>query len=1355
MKDQPDIELPLLSDDSQDGESLAQSPPLPSHFIDFLRPNPDPIRFRPIENWRSYVFFYDALPLARLINKSPNNIDKKSLPLPYTDYNIERKVFLLDQAWQAQSNKETRSIIKAIAVAFKKEFIISFILLMLTCTGHLVTNMMLGYIIDKITEHNIKESIVFEEILPIVLNFSVLYFLTQFCETWVGHFDFIIGAEIRLTLTGFIYKKINSISANSLQEISSGKIINIISNDLNDVDFGYGYVFPTLISPYNILLACYVMWGFFQSYTFISIICLTFFLLFAIKMSNQSEAPRIEKNALTDERVRSTNEIIECIRLIKQYAWEIPFMKAVQTFRLGEVAALLKIGKIEANGRTITESSVYLCTLLTCVIYVAFGGVLTPGKVYTSMMVLNFLKFWAILFFHFGRMFFINLRVITQRIHEILNTNDVLTIEETLKKSSKKDSILKSSTESDPNFIEFKNYTAYATPTTQKPQLQNLNLKIPTRFLTTVIGKIGSGKSSLLLAFLKEMGKTTGELKYKGSVAYVEQEPVIFPGTIRENILFGKSFKPEYYKSVIRACGWERDFAQMPSKDETIVGERGVTLSGGQKARISLARALYADCDIYLLDDPLSAVDSRVAKHLFNLAIKEILKEKTVILVTHHLSYAAESDRVVVMKDGGVEAEGTFKELQNQKIDLMELFKAQEKKNDDLQAQSEANVELERRKSTMNSSAGDDRKMSLRSREGDYPPEEEEREEKAEDSVRVTWETYKGYLKASENYTLLWITLAVYLASQLFIFGFTRFIGHWATLQNEAAEENELDEFLNGPYIVISILLMLGIMLTYYLKILFTIKFLTETNSKLHQRILSRLLHAVVSFFDLTPSGQILNRFSGDIGTLDKQNWIVIFDLLDGFMYSAFFLGYLCYVNYTIIPPALLIIYFLYRVKQYFTKPTIELKRVDLVSRSPLSSEINSTMNGLLTIRVYKQGGRFLKNFINLIYDNARAFYYNARATRTFMVTLKLFLYILTVSGILLFVFLGYYGGLDSGIFGLALLYLLEIANKSVWTIRQTLFLDLNMQSAQRVLEYCNLPQEPSLHKEPKDTQVKAQSQGKWPNKGEIEFKKVTLRYNNKDNPALRGVSFQIPAGTKVGIVGRTGAGKSSIIQALFRMVEIDAESESFIKIDGVDIRDVGLEFLRKNLAIIPQTPAVFRGTIKKNLDPFEIYSNEEIWKVLESIDMKKIVEGFEKKLETDMSNVSSLFSAGQKQLICLARSMLRKSKVVILDEATANVDIETDKLIQNRLEENFRDATVLTIAHRLRNIAGYDRILTINNGTVVEYENPYKLLVNQIGDKEITNVEGHFAKMVLNSGEKIAREIFDIAYQKFYNIKR
>jgi len=363
---------------------------------------------------------------------------------------------------------------------------------------------------------------------------------------------------------------------------------------------------------------------------------------------------------------------------------------------------------------------------------------------------------------------------------------------------------------------------------------------------------------------------------------------------------------------------------------------------------------------------------------------------------------------------------------------------------------------------------------------------------------------------------------------------------------------------------------------------------------------------------------------------------------------------------------------------------------------------------------------------------------------------LKLFLYVLTVSGILLFIMLGYYGDLDAGIFGLALLYLLEIANKSVWTIRQTLFLDLNMQSAQRVMEYCNIPQEPSAHKEPKDTQVRIKCRGKWPDKGEIEFKKVTLRYNMTDNPALRNVSFHIPAGTKVGIVGRTGAGKSSIIQALFRMVEIDEVYESFIKIDGVDIRDLGLEFLRKNLAIIPQSPAVFRGTIKKNLDPFETYHNEEMWEVLESIGMKELVEGFEKKLETDMSNVSSLFSTGQKQLICLARSMLRHSKVVILDEATANIDIETDKLIQTRLEENFKHATVLTIAHRLRNIAGYDRVLTINNGTVVEYDNPYRLLVSDIGDQEITNVEGYFARMVLNSGEKTAKEIFEIAYKKF-----
>lgn len=307
------------------------------------------------------------------------------------------------------------------------------------------------------------------------------------------------------------------------------------------------------------------------------------------------------------------------------------------------------------------------------------------------------------------------------------------------------------------------------------------------------------------------------------------------------------------------------------------------------------------------------------------------------------------------------------------------------------------------------------------------------------------------------------------------------------------------------------------------------------------------------------------------------------------------------------------------------------------------------------------------------------------------------------------------------------------------------------MQSSQRILTYTQLPEEAPESKPGMDEHVERQFKGKWPHRGEITFRNVFLRYNPDQDYVLNGLDFAIKAGMKVGCVGRTGAGKSSLIQALFRMVEIENKSESYIKIDGVNIQEIGLELLRKNLSIIPQTAAIFTGNIRRNLDPFGEFSDARIWEVLDEVKLKSYVERLEKQLDTDMTISSTIFSAGQKQLVCLARALLRRGKIVILDEATANVDIETDNFIQEKIMETFKDATVLTVAHRLITIAHYDRILVMEQGRVAEFDAPYALLVRNIGDKYISNTDSLFAKMVLSSGELMSKRIFAIASKKYF----
>jgi len=950
-------------------------------------------------------------------------------------------------------------------------------------------------------------------------------------------------------------------------------------------------------------------------------------------------------------------------------------------------------------------------------------------------------------------MYYVSVRLICTRLEDVLQVKQVPQLRNIIEPI---DQILGSrdSVENKPAVV-FNNFTGYWSQQVNRPCLKNINLKIEEGELVTVIGKIGSGKTSLLMSFLKELPLYAGELSLTGSISYVEQEPIIFSGSIRDNILFGKEFDQAFYLKTVRACNLHEDFKQFEYEDQTIVGERGVTLSGGQKARLSLARAFYARSDIYLLDDPLSAVDSRVGKIIFDKGIKGLLAGRTVVLVTHHLNYAKESDKVVVLEDGEISAQGTFGSLLSKKVDLLKIFAEEdEESKDEEKKKAESNKKRELH-SPMRFSGKMSSDFQARRASGYFEEKDALNEDKQtlqEDECTVTTkQTYLKYIKESQNYWLGLCTLGCYLVSNLFILGFTKYIGFWAQVQTENAYHNR-NGVDNEYYMRLCGVFVLGIILFTFAKVTLTLKFLFGTNSNLHQKMLRKLSRTFVAFFDSTPIGNMLNRFSNDLGVLDNDNWYVVYDVIDQCIAVGLFVTYLIIIQPAILIPCSIVLLALLKVKTFFAKPTVELRRMDLMAKSPIYSEISSTLNGLLAIRVYNQGARFIDQFMDLIYTSVKAYQAYIRNNRLFSMTLQIFLHILVVSLITMFIFIASGSQMEVSLFGLVVYYLISVINEVAWIIRQTIFLDINMQSAQRIQEYCEISEEAPAEIPQVDNKLRSVNRnGKWPASGVVSFKDVYMRYPNTENCVLNGLNFTANAGMKVGIIGRTGAGKSSIIQALFRIVEIEERIGSCIEVDGVDTKSVGLELLRGGLSILPQTPVIFSGTIRKNLDPFDETEEDDLWDALEKVHLKQYVESLEKGIETDMSMSNAVFSVGQKQLICLARAMLRKSKIVVLDEATANVDFATDNLIQEKINEIFKDCVVLTIAHRLSTIAHYDKILVLDKGKMMEYDHPYRLLVKKEGDTRITNEEGEFTKMVLRNGDKVAREIFNRAYTAYY----
>ena len=1344
MRDRNEIEMPLLgpkgydrkNDVKIDVRSEKESKGLhKSHFIEYLDPSSDNGKYAAKPPFLQWLTFTDMLPYVKRMNLMFKTFEIENMPNPDLNFNVESKLVKLDYYWTLEQEKPEPKFYRALYKTFLKEVLSAIFLVFIDSTTKIFYSIYMGNIVSIITSKGFGEAVQTEDLVSSATFLTFMIVLSIFAKNWAFFTMQSNVGRAKLAISGLLYKKIHSTSITSLHEIKLGKVINLIGNDLNDMQ-GLMQVPNMVINPYMVGLAMYMMWGYFGAACLLGLAAVIGVIILQINLSNQTEVPRRENKKTIDERVKLTHEIIEAIRLIKMYAWEKLFQKKIEKLREYEHKTFTKMAHIDAIGRNFSSMSVYLNILLLCMVYTAFGGILSPEKIYASMMILMFLS-TSLVSSHQGRMGLVNFKMIIGRVEEVLTIKDILSYEDTQTRHDYDGySKLKP--------VVMKNFTGYWNHTSQKPCLSDISITCKPGELTTIIGKIGSGKSSLLLSFLKELPKTEGKIEFNGRIAYVEQDPIIFSGTFKENILFGRDYDEALYKQVLKDCKLDADLQEFPFGDLTRIGERGVNLSGGQKARVSLARALYSQSDIFLLDDPFSALDGTVAREIFDGLSRETLRnQKVTILVTHHINFAKESDHVILMSDGKVEAQGTFAELEQLNLNLLTVFKFEDERKDSNENENESETK-QKKKSVKEVNV--DKALSKKAEKG-------QREESAE----VTWSTYKNYLGRKDSRNEYLFLIFLFLTPHILIIYYGRFLGEWAedhlAFSRASTEGASFNHFY---YIFICLLLLCIIFVLSYTKAMRVNKFFLTTNTELHGKIMDILIKAQTLFFDVNPVGRVLNRFSNDLGVLDKGNPRMMYEFVDGAISHISLLVTVCVINPPITLPAIFVLYGLYQARKFFEKPMMLTKKLELASKSPMLSCVPSTIHGLIIIRAYNQGGRLLREFMDMIYANAKTFTFLSKITRLFAFVLDTPIQLLTIIGIWIFIFLMSSYNIEPGLVGLSLMYLLKIGSQSTAIIRQSLQVDINMQSAQRILDYLEIKSEAPAHIPERDSQV---PRG-WPLKGQISFRNVYLKYKEGLNYALKGLNLDIPSGLKVACVGRTGAGKSSIIQALFRMVEIDKglsdpTTNGQILIDGVDIQTIGLHLLRSSLAIIPQVPVVFAGTIKRNLDPFEKLDEKELWNVLEEVGLKEYVSSLPLKLETDITVSNTVFSAGQKQLMCLARVIISKSKVIILDEATANVDIETDNFIQKTISEKFNDCTIITIAHRLITIADYDKVFVVDNGNVVEYDTPYGLLVERIGDDQITKTSGLFSEMVRNSGKSMSEKIFQIAKDHYYETKK
>jgi len=1026
------------------------------------------------------------------------------------------------------------------------------------------------------------------------------------------------------------------------------------------------------------------------------------------------------------------------IRIIKSYVWERAFLNKVANKRDAELTWVRRA----AMSRAFLNLNITLAPLTMAVVsfsvFAALGGKLTAEIAFTSIALFNVIK--LPLFF-----FPAVIQVVMEALISYRRVQEFLQLPETA-------SPIGTDTEKG-QAIQFQN--AFFSWGDGAQNLTNLTFSADQGALVCVVGETGSGKSSLLNALLGEMELVRGTANVKGRLAYVSQQPWIFKGTIRDNILFGQPYNSQRYAETLSVCQLMSDVEGFPAGDLQEIGEQGVGLSGGQRQRLSLARAVYADADIFLFDDSLSALDSRVGRALFNECLMGLLQKKTRVLVCNQLYFVPQADQVIVFKNGRIAEEGTPGMLMQKDGEfawMMVKYGLEDWQSDGPQQESnnpdQSTSKVVRSSptsptcpqivgvppatdhhatdstgaevlsdeygwgqlpappqspSTQTTSENEDRsspdnETSRPSRTPTSPAASSASrassgrfitDESRASGTTLTYKNIMGYVQALGGTAVLLQAALVYALLETCRLGNVYWLSWWSQGRWDLTTTQWLGVYASWG---------VGQSLCSLLNLWFLADRGVAAARSTHDTMLDRIVHAPVVFFDSTPIGRIMNRFSKDQRTVDT----VILPTLGLTLSTVANLAstiLLIGVNtpqtlFMMIPISLTF----FVTQSQYRRAAREIRRMESTSRSPIFGHYTESLSGIATIRAFGAERHMEDGNIHYMQEHQRFQWAALSLNRWLSMRLEF------LGGLIVF-FTGCFAVMHRHTLGAPLLGLTLSQTFNVTALLSflnRLFADLDtaFTSVERILEYKEVPQERRLGSfDPSPD---------WPQQGYITFQDVEIRYRPDIAPSLNKVAFQIRSGEKVGIVGRTGAGKSTLLVALYRLSELSA---GHIYIDGVDISTVDLDRLRSAISIIPQTPIIFTGSIRENLDPFGYHTDIELWAALGHANLREIVEDLPGQLAFQVAEGGETFSVGQRQLLCLARALLRSTKILMIDEATASIDAATDTIVQDTIRKQFRSCTTITIAHRLNTIIDSDRVIVLNYGWIVQYDTPAKLL--------------------------------------------
>ncbi|XP_057325982.1 multidrug resistance-associated protein 1 isoform X4 [Microplitis mediator] len=1167
--------------------------------------------------------------------------------------------------------------------------------------------------------------------------YSVLLLLTAISQTLVlsQYFNrmFIVGMRMRTALVAAIYRKALRMSNAARKESTVGEIVNLMSVDAQRFMDLMPYINMIWSAPLQIGVALYFLWGELNAAVFAGLAVMIVLIPINAFIANKVKTLQIKQMKSKDERVKLMNEVLNGIKVLKLYAWEPSFEQQILKIRSKEIKVLKEAAYLNAGTSFIWSCAPFLVSFVSFATYVYIdpANVLDSKKAFVSLSLFNILRF-PLSMLPMVISNFVQAMVSIKRINAYMNGEEL-----------DPNNVQHDQSELHPLIIENGTFI-WDSETSDKPTLKNINLQVQQGQLVAVVGTVGSGKSSLISAFLGEMERISGRVNTKGSIAYVAQQAWIQNATLQDNILFGKPMDKALYAKVIDACALGLDIKMLPAGDQTEIGEKGINLSGGQKQRVALARAVYTDCDIYFLDDPLSAVDSHVGKHIFENVIgpSGLLKKKTRVLVTHGITYLPEIDNIVVLKDGEITESGTYKQLMEKRGAFADFLiqHLQEVKPEDvpetelteIKQQLESTIgpeelqqKLTKARSRLSITHSESGSIDQKSLTGSLHRQQSIDSQKSVNIMRsssikdnsltvkagekiieaektetgsVKLRVYAHYLK-SIGWFLSISTIIMNAIFQSFSIGSNIWISDWSN-DKTVVVNGTVDDTKKLTYVSVYGALGLGQVLSVVFSSMFIYVGTLRSSSAMMREALLNIMRAPSSFFDTVPTGRILSRFSGDVDVMDSKLPLSIVQWLPcclRVIATLVVISYSTPIFISVIVPIGVIYYF---IQRFYVATSRQLKRLESVSRSPIYSHFGESITGAQTIRAFNVQERFIYESERRVDFNQICYYPSIISNRWLAVRLEM-LGNMIIFFAAIFSVLGR-DSLSPGLVGLSISYALQITQTLNWLVRMTSDVETNIVAVERIKEYGETPQEAAWEipstAPPKD----------WPSEGCVEFRDYKVRYREGLDLVLNGISFAVNGGEKIGIVGRTGAGKSSLTLSLFRIIEA-AGGKIFI--DGIDISELGLHALRSRLTIIPQDPVLFSGTLRLNLDPFDSHTDEQIWQALEHAHLKTFAKTLPNGLMYSVSEGGDNLSVGQRQLICLARALLRKTKILILDEATAAVDLETDDLIQQTIKEEFKDSTVLTIAHRLNTIVDSDRVIVLDKGVITEFDKPEVLL--------------------------------------------